>query len=104
MSEPERVAGTPAAVPEALRHGPYEAVRRAWEAGRRAADPVHPPLQAALQSLARTARAEGVAINELLRTLDAVCRSSLGGDGTLDWDHVREWAGTVVIGAYYRDD
>jgi hypothetical protein len=61
-------------------------------------------LRTALQALARTARDDGVGITDVLRTLDAVCRPSVGGDGALDWDHVREWAGGVVIGAYYRDD
>jgi hypothetical protein len=104
VTEPERVVNVPAAVPEALREGPYQVVRRAWEAGCRAMDPTHPPLRTALQALARTARDDGVGITDVLRTLDAVCRPSVGGDGALDWDHVREWAGGVVIGAYYRDD
>jgi hypothetical protein len=104
MAEPERVSDAPATVPEPLRHGEYQAVRRAWEAGCRAVEPEHPPLRAALQRLARTARDGAVPISEVLRTLDAVCRPSVGGDGTLAWDHVREWAGGVVIEAYYRDD
>ena len=104
VAEPERVVEAPTAVPAALRGGPYQTVRRAWEAGCRAADPTHPPLRAALQALARTARDGGVAVSDVLRTLDAVCRPSVGGDGALDWDHVREWAGRVVIAAYYRDD
>ena len=104
VAEPQRAVEAPVAVPEALREGPYQAVRRAWEAGCRAADPTHPPLRAALQALARTARDGGVAVSGVLRTLNAVCRPSVGGDGALDWDHVREWAGGVVIAAYYRDD
>ena len=84
MAEPERAVNTPATVPEALRGGPYEDVRRAWEAGCRAADPAHPPLRAALQALARTARDGAVPISDVLRTLDAVCRPSVGGDGALD--------------------
>jgi hypothetical protein len=106
MAEPEplRDLDVPAIVPSALRHGLYQAVRRAWQAGCRAADPVHPPLRAALETLAREARAGALPVTDVLRTLDAVCRPYVGGDGTLDWDHVREWAGGVVIGAYYRDD
>jgi hypothetical protein len=104
VAEPERVVEAPVVVPAALRDGPYQAVRRAWEAGCRAADPRHPPLRAALEALARGARDDGVAITDVLRTLDAVCRPSVGGDGALDWDHVREWAGRVVIRSYYRDD
>ena len=104
MAEPTHVPDPPAVVPEGLRHGPYQAVRRAWEAGHRACDPKHPPLRAALGALARAARDEGVPVATALRTLDAVCRADVGGDGTLDWDHVRVWAGSVVIEAYYRDD
>lgn len=104
MPEPAPFPDAPAAVPEALRHGPYQAVRRAWEAGYRACDPQHPPLGAALLALARAAREHGVAAVTVLRTLDAVCRPEVAGDGTLDWDHVRVWAGRVVIGVYYRDD
>jgi hypothetical protein len=94
----------PALVPAALRDGPYQAVRAAWIAGCRAHDAQHPPLRTALERLARAARAGEIPILQVLRTLDAVCRSDAGGDGALDWDHVRPWAGGVVIRAYYRDD
>ena len=94
----------PRAVAPALRHGPYLAVRDAWVAGCRARDPEYPPLRAALVGLARTARAGGVPIEKVLPALDAVCRPHVGGDATLDWDHVRAWAGRVVIRAYYRAD
>ena len=65
MAEPQGAVNAPATVPEALRDGPYQAVRRAWEAGCRAADPAHPPLRAALQALARTARDGAVPIGDV---------------------------------------
>ena len=94
----------PDAVPPALRDGPYHAVRDAWAAGRAAHDPQYPPLERELERLARTARGRDVPVAEVLRTLDAVCRAPLGGSAALDWDNVREWAGRVVIRAYYRGD
>lgn len=101
---PDPEADVPALVPAALRDGPYQAVRAAWVAGCRAHAPEHPPLRAALERLARTARAAAVPAAAVLRTLDAVCDSRNGGDSALDWDHVRPWAGAVAIRAYYRDD
>lgn len=104
MGEPPVRPDVPAVVPPALRDGPFDGVRAAWVAGCRAHAPQHPPLRGALERLARTARAQGVPVGAVLRTLDAVCRPADGGDGALDWDHVRAWAGGVVIAAYYRDD
>ncbi len=94
----------PSLVPPPLREGAYQEVRAAWAAGCRAVDPQYPPLRAALERLARAARAAAIPPADVLRTLDAVCRREAGGDVTLDWDHVRPWAGAVVIRAYYRDD
>jgi hypothetical protein len=91
----------PAAVPPALREGAYARVRAAWVQGCRAHVAQHPPLRAALDELARTARGAALPVADVLRTLDAVCRPHAGGDAALDWDHVREWAGHVVIRAYY---
>jgi hypothetical protein len=104
MPESTPLSGMPAAVPSALRDGHYQAVRTAWVEGCRLGDRQYPPLRTALERLALEARACGVSAAEVLRTLDTVCRRQAGGDEALDWDHVREWAGRVVIRAYYRDD
>ena len=104
MPSPELPPETRAVVPAELRPDAFEAVRVAWAAGCRAHDATFPPLRDALKRLARTARAQQVDVTRVLRTLDAVCRSELGGDARLDWDHVRVWAGGVVIAAYYADD
>jgi hypothetical protein len=91
-------------VPPPLRDGLYQAVRAAWVAGCRVREAHYPPLQAALEQMARAAYAGAVPVAEVLRALDVVCRPHLGRDPTLDWDHVREWAGRTVIAAYYRAD
>jgi hypothetical protein len=64
-------------------------------AGCEAGDPQLPPLRLALEHLAQEARDAAVPVAHVLRTLDAACRPSAGGDGALDWDHVRERAGRV---------
>jgi hypothetical protein len=92
----------PAGVPLALRDGPYDAVRAAWEAAHRAWEVEHPPLRAALERLAGVARRAQVPVAAVLCTLDAVARPE--GGRRLDWPRLRQWAGRVVIGAYYRDD
>ncbi|GJG85514.1 hypothetical protein tb265_06950 [Gemmatimonadetes bacterium T265] len=94
----------PATVLPAFRDGLYQAVRAAWRDGHAARHPQYPPLERALERLARAARDHGIVTSAVLRTLDAVCRPADGGDDALDWDHVREWAGGVVIRAYYRAD
>ena len=97
-------SGVPDTVPAPLRDGLYQAVRTAWSAGRAAHHPHYPPLERALEHLARHARTQEIPMSAVLRTLDAVCRPAVGGDDALDWDHVRAWAGGVVIHAYYRSD
>lgn len=105
MNDPspdERVV--PPTVPPVFRDGAYQAVRAAWVAGHTAGDPTYPPLAAALARLASIAREHDVPIVDVIRTLDAICGATLGGDPSLDWDHVRSWAGRTVIRAYYRAD
>jgi len=82
----------------------YAAVREAWAQSLARCEPHYEPLAVALRAFARDARAHAVSAAVLLRTLDALIRPELGGDGALDWDHVREWAGMIAIRAYYQDD
>jgi hypothetical protein len=99
---------TPRSVPEtvapAFRDGLFQAVREAWVAGAKAREPQYPPLERQLRILARAARERDLPVADVLRTLDAVCRPPAGGDASLDWDSVRDWAGRVAIAAHYRSD
>ncbi len=79
-------------------------VREAWEEACRQHDAELPALNAAVTALARDARARGVDVAAVLRTLDTVILPDRGGDRRLDFDHVREIAGSRAIRAYYRDD
>jgi hypothetical protein len=79
----------------------YENVLRAWRQARdrRATDLWH-----AVGALAIDARTRGIPVSDVLRALNAVIDPRLGGDPALDWDHLREHAGKVVIANYYRED
>ena len=101
VPEPHPLAGK---LPLSIERRSYAAVRDAWKESLAVCDPKHEPLAAALRLFAREGRAHAVAPAVLLTALDAIVRSSMGGDSTLDWDHVREWAGMIVIRAYYQDD
>lgn len=102
--EPGSHPPVPDTVPSALPSALFQEVQQTWVAGRAACDPQYPPLRSAIERLARAAREREVPVSDVLRALDAVCRSHLGGDSSLDWDHVRAWAGGLTIRAYYRDD
>lgn len=80
------------------------AVREAWTTARRARDEQHPALRRALAAFARDGRARGIPVAALLQALDTLVRPGQGGDPTLDFQRVREAAGTAVIRAYYQAD
>jgi hypothetical protein len=90
---------------EPAARGPYlSAVREAWRRARDSHDPHSDALAFALSVFARDGRARGQSVASLLRTLDSLVRPARGGDAALDFDNVREWAGTQVIRAYYQAD
>jgi hypothetical protein len=82
----------------------YAAVREAWKASLVRCDPTYEPLALALRAFAREARERELSAATVLTSLDAIIRPGAGGDAALDWDHVRQWAGTIAIRAYYQDD
>ena len=92
------------AMPDGLRGPAFDRVHDTWAEARRLREPELPAFIEALQTLARYARQHGIEVAELLKALDSVTRPESGGEPGLDWDHVREIAGRVVIRAYYRDD
>lgn len=99
--------GTPSgarAMPDSLRGPEFDRVRDTWAEARRRREPELPAFVDALQTFARHARRHGLEAAELLKALDSVTRPESGGEPALDWDHVREIAGRIVIRAYYRDD
>lgn len=82
----------------------YSAVEVAWRDAVDRRDWKSPTLETALRSLARQARRRGVPMSAVLRALNGIVRPEAGGDSSLDADGMREWAGTVVITAYYHHD
>jgi hypothetical protein len=101
VPEPHPLVGK---LPPSIERRSYAAVRDAWKESLEVCEPKHEPLAVALRSFAREARAHAVTPAVLLTALDAIVRPSMGGDSSLDWDHVREWAGMIAIRAYYQDD
>ena len=91
-------------MPDALRGPDFDRMYEAWGEARRKHDPELPAFTESLKALARHARATNLDVSALLKALDSVTRPESGGEQVLDWDHVREIAGRVVIRAYYRDD
>jgi hypothetical protein len=91
-------------MPDGLRGPAFDRMHDAWAEARRQHDPELPELIDSLKALARDARDKGLEVATLLKALDSVTRPESGGEPGLDWDHVREIAGRVVIRAYYRDD
>ena len=103
-SKPARSPSETRAMPESLRGPVFDRMYDAWAEARRVHDPELPAFIDALKALARYAREKQLDVAVLLKALDAVTRPEAGGEPMLDWDHVREIAGRVVIRAYYRDD
>jgi hypothetical protein len=91
-------------MPDALRGPAFDRMHDAWAEARRRHEPELPAFVDSLKALARDAREKHLDVAELLKALDSVTRPENGGEPGLDWDHVREIAGRVVIRAYYRDD
>ena len=91
-------------MPDALRGPAFDRMHDAWAEARRRHEPELPVFIDSLKALARDARDKNLDVAELLKALDSVTRPENGGEPGLDWDHVREIAGRVVIRAYYRDD
>jgi hypothetical protein len=91
-------------MPDALRGPAFDRMYEAWVEARRQHDPELPAFMDALKALAHDAREKHVDVSMLLKALDSITRPEIGGESVLDWDHVREIAGRVVIRAYYRDD
>jgi hypothetical protein len=91
-------------IPDPLRGRLFDEVHRTWADAARARQPDHPPFHLALGALAVWARAHRVPVAQVLAALTAVIQPEEGGTTALDWDHVREIAGKVVIANYYRDD
>ena len=90
--------------PGALSRALIDRVRQTWTEARTARDGRYAPLLTAVTVLARSARASGVAVVEVLRALNALTDLRLGGDPSLEWDSVRERLGQTAIASYYRDD
>jgi hypothetical protein len=103
-SSSARTPSSERAMPAAMRGPAFDHVRDTWAEARRLREPELPSFIDALVALAHYARRNGLEVAELLKALDAVTRPESGGEPGLDWDHVREIAGRVVIRAYYRDD
>jgi len=91
-------------VPPNIQGEDFDRVVETWQEARDRHDARHPPLLAAVATLARNARARGVGVGLVLRALNAVIDPRLGGDPGLVWDSVREHAGETAIASYYRDD
>jgi hypothetical protein len=110
-ASPDDPGGTPQGgasvhriMPDALRGPQFDRVRDAWREACELGAPDHPALVEALRALARRAREQHLEVAAVLKALDAVIRADRGGEPALDWDHMREIAGGVVIRAFYRDD
>ena len=110
MAEPRNLAAVPehhpqlSSLPPDMARRSYAAVREAWQGSLAVCDATYEPLAVALRAFAREARTRGLPAATVLTALDALIRPSAGGNAALDWDHVRQWAGTVAIRAYYQDD
>lgn len=79
-----------------------DAVRRAWRATPADVDPRTEALAGALRALAREGHARGATVESLLCALDRLTRW-VGAADELEpgFGIVRDWAGTVVIRAYF---
>lgn len=99
-----RQTGFAAGVSSALLGPEYQRVKESWAEAIRARDPRLPEFIRALEAHARHARDTATGVADVLQSLNAIIRPERGGEPALDWDHMREIAGKVVIRAYYRDD
>lgn len=80
----------------------YDALDDAWREATARSAPDHPPFLPAVAALASAARDAGLRVTDVLRALDALMLPKRGGDDRLDWDHMRQAAGTAAIAAYYH--
>ena len=97
------LVAAPAHGASSIARTPYlDLVRQAWRATAADTDPRADRLALALHAFARDGRARGAPVESLLGALDRLSRwVGHVDDVEPGFERVRDWAGTVVIRAYY---
>jgi hypothetical protein len=102
MTEFDQLPTSGPLAPERLRGPSFDRVEEAWSEAKHLGDPHLPAFEAAARAFGADARARGIPATEVLRALGAIIDPARGGDRQLDFDSVREHAGTWAIEGYYE--